>query len=1106
MAGSTEGQHRSKKFFLCEVEEDVKDFVKFYQHMPGIESIALNLSHTARMKKKLLTGLTSLGLLLIIWFVAIKPAGKRNVHANTQHPAEKFAGFKNRPAISYDLYYYKHPYLARAHYWNEKGAYDQAIRYYNEAAIKFEREQQWESYVWVNSYIARLYLFVKEKDYRDAWPHLQKALRNAGRYLGSEHPCTAITLFYLGMYYSAKQQADTALQLYNQALAVLSGHGTVQNIYVSDIYEAIGQIQFYQKFDNPEAEQYYLKAVRIKESLPDIIKDSVLTNSYYNLIELYSNIRDFEHALTYCYKALHYVDYMKKKKNVWLELLEGILATTYSEQQNYREAIPRLHYVVRLNRTHQGDKGYLCFYYNSLGDIYNRIARYDSAVIFYKKALAAANGFSFFENQQLQIATENYSLGMTFSKLKNYPVALSYLHRCLTIRLRVYGGKHRETAMAFQGIGEVYQEANLPDSALAFFQQAVGASSEGFTDTGKYAVPPVSQINTSFYSFLILKDKAAVLKQLYLRNPADINLLRASLAYYCVADTLITRFRLRYELENTRLIFAKSNTGIYEDAIDCAALLYQRTGNKLYCNQAFNFMDKRKASLLLEALHEEQTLLQAGVSAADQAAYHSLQENLAYFQNLLEKEKDQQSPDDSLLQVIHAKTNLADEKFRLLKEALGKKYANYARIHAVEDTISLQELQLFSHRTHSLVLEYFWGEKSVYVLGICGDQSELMRVEKTGELEKYIDLFQAVLIKGYVLADKEKDFASFRESAFNVYSRLVKPMLDLLHVQHNSAMPNLVVIPDGPVSSLSFEALLTAPAPAGEVDYRRLDYLVKTFACSYDYAASLLIKNNRQPAAGMHARVLALGYSYDDSSAVHSGPLASLRRDNEAELPGSAKEIKAISSFMDGQFYLGREATEDVFKAEAPAYNILHLAVHGQADNKNSYSSRLIFKKGTGQANDGSLYAYEIYGIPLKARLAVLSACESGIGKFNAGEGMYSIARGFSYAGCPSILMSLWKVNDYSTASIMADFYRQLAAGTGISQAIREAKLAYIEQADRRSAHPANWAAFAAMGNGEPVIRKSSQALPAASYLIVLIGLVAIGLILARLFKTKPET
>lgn len=1057
------------------------------------------------MKNKLLTGLLVPGLLLVIWFIAIKPAGNQALPSHTQPRVIKPAATKNKPRIAYDLYYFKHPYLAKAHYWNNTGDYDKAIRCYREASLKFEQEQQWESYVWVNSYIARLYLFVSGKDHRDAFPYLQKALEKADRYLGSEHPCTAISIFYLGRYYDARQQADTALQLYNKALAVFSGYGT-QNIYVSDIYEAIGQTCFKQKFDNPGAEQYYLKAVRIKESLPGEIRDSVLTNSYYNLIELYSAIKDFEHALTYCYKALHYAGYIKKRKDVWIELLEGILAATYSEQKNYRAAIPRLHRIIRLNQIHQGDKGYLCFYYSSLGDIYNRIAGYDSAVLFYKKALAAANGFSLFEDQPLQIATVEYSLGMTFSKLKNYPLAVNCLNRCLKTRLRIYGAKHRETAIAFQGIGEVYQDANQPDLALAFFQRAIGACSEGFTDSGRYAVPPVSNINTSFYSFLILRDKAAILKQLYLRNPADTNLLRAALAYYCVADTLITRFRLRYELENTRLIFAKSNTGIYEDAIDCAALLYRQTKNKLYCNKAFNFMDKRKAGLLLEALQEEQTLIQSGVSAPDQAAYHSLRENLTYFQNLLEEKKDQQLPDDPLLQVIHAKTNLADEQFRLLKETFGKKYTGYASLHAREDTVSLEKLQLFSHRTHSVVLEYFWGEKAIYVLGTYGGQSELVQVEKHEELERHIDLFQLFVAKGYVLADKEKDFASFQQSAFYVYSRLVKPMLDVLNLPQEESMPDLVVIPDGPVSYLSFEALLTAPAPAGEVNYQQLNYLVKKFACSYDYSASLLIKNSLHLDPGTSIKVLALGYSYNDSSTVHSGPLALLKRDNDAELPGSAREIKAISSFMDGRFYLGREATEDVFKAEAPAYDVLHLAVHGQADNKNSYSSRLIFKKGTGRSNDGNLYAYEIYGIPLKARLAVLSACESGIGKFNTGEGMYSIARGFSYAGCPSVLMSLWKVNDQSTASVMANFYQQLAAGTSISHAIRKAKLAYIDQADRRSAHPANWAAFAAMGNMTPVIRESGQFLPVMSRFAALIALVAAGIIfVAWISRIKQE-
>jgi len=85
------------------------------------------------------------------------------------------------------------------------------------------------------------------------------------------------------------------------------------------------------------------------------------------------------------------------------------------------------------------------------------------------------------------------------------------------------------------------------------------------------------------------------------------------------------------------------------------------------------------------------------------------------------------------------------------------------------------------------------------------------------------------------------------------------------------------------------------------------------------------------------------------------------------------------------------------------------------------------------------------------------------------GEGVYSLARGFAYAGCPAMVMSLWKVNDKTTAEIMDYFYENLANGLQKDMALQKAKLTFIENSDDLGAHPSNWAAFIAMGNNQPV-------------------------------------
>ncbi|MEO5999636.1 MAG: CHAT domain-containing tetratricopeptide repeat protein [Chitinophagaceae bacterium] len=1002
------------------------------------------------------------------------------------------------PKEKVDLYYYKHAYLTKAHQLNEEKKYDSAIYFYNQASTKFENQQLWDGYVWVNSYIARLYLFISRKNYLEALPYLQKALERGTQKLNANDPFLAATLYYYGLYFYRRKMADSSLVMYDRALKILSKNFEAVNIYTSDVYQAIGKVYFELKFDNEQAEKNYLAAIKMKEALPDSIRTSVLTPGYYELVQFYFLISDYEKAQSYCYAALDYVQTVKNFKSYWIELLQGTLASIYSQQEMDQKAIPQLKNVIEMNVKNSSESSYLAFYYNSLGDIYSRASLYDSALVYYKKVLGATKGVALFGNQDLQIATASYSIGMLYFKLKKYETALVYLNKCLEIRQKAYGDKHQETSVAFQGIGRLYKEQGRLDSALKYFGASVKASAVDFVDSGFYAVPLTTNIHVNFYSFLAITDKAEVLKQLYLQNPSDLKLLRTSFAYYCLADSLMSLFIYRYSQENTKLIFTKSNSNIYEETIDCAAFLYYKTREKKYLDLLFNFIDQRKSTLLLEARNKGDIFNHSGVSVTDQTKYKSLQQELTYLESRLEEENSPGKQDDTKLRFLLARTKNTEERISAFDDTLYKNYGYSPGNSRLKDSTTVTSLTEFSSYHNSIILEYFWGEKAVYILGIYRDKMELLKIENK-ELGIQVDSLQLNLVNGYVIDNKNIDFIAFQQHSYFVYKELVAPMLELLDPYNGKDAPAIIIIPDGPLSYIPFESLITSPVIEKEVDYRTLDYLLNKYAISYDYSARLLLKNYKHQSSGRSSEVLALSFSKDDTQKNSSGSLNLLRNYSMADLPGSARELKGISFYMTGKFYLGEDATENIFKREAPKYDILHLAVHGQASSSNSYSSRLIFKNGKDSSDDGSLYPYEIYNIPMKARLAVLSACESGVGKLNIGEGMYSIARGFAYAGCPSITMSLWKVNDNSTAKVMTDFYKELSAGEKVNSAIRQSKLNYLRNADRRSAHPVNWAAFVAMGNMNTVVQEKTGIETPVYVLIVFVALILSAYLIIKL-------
>ena len=187
--------------------------------------------------------------------------------------------------------------------------------------------------------------------------------------------------------------------------------------------------------------------------------------------------------------------------------------------------------------------------------------------------------------------------------------------------------------------------------------------------------------------------------------------------------------------------------------------------------------------------------------------------------------------------------------------------------------------------------------------------------------------------------------------------------------------------------------------------------------------------------------------------------------DGAPRLPNSEAEVEAIqAAFADyeNSVFTGDAATETVFEQEAEQYGVLHFATHFWNDDRQPLYSRIALA-------DGVLQTYEIFDAKLNAELAVLSACNTGLGKLRKGEGLIGISRAFLYAGVPSLVVSLWSVDDEATARIMEFFYRHLQAGSSKKQALRQAKLDYLDVSRSDKKDPFYWAPFILNGDWRPL-------------------------------------
>ena len=151
------------------------------------------------------------------------------------------------------------------------------------------------------------------------------------------------------------------------------------------------------------------------------------------------------------------------------------------------------------------------------------------------------------------------------------------------------------------------------------------------------------------------------------------------------------------------------------------------------------------------------------------------------------------------------------------------------------------------------------------------------------------------------------------------------------------------------------------------------------------------------------------------------------------------------------------------------------MALHAQSDQNNRFNNRIFFHPDEGSDSEEYIcYAHELYDLNPHPRLVVLGACNTGAGMNYKGEGVYSTARGFAYAGTPSVVMSLWPLSDQASKLIITSFYSLISKGMALDQAIQEAKLNFISQADEWTAHPSKWAALNIIGSAKPITKSFS--------------------------------
>jgi CHAT domain-containing protein len=364
---------------------------------------------------------------------------------------------------------------------------------------------------------------------------------------------------------------------------------------------------------------------------------------------------------------------------------------------------------------------------------------------------------------------------------------------------------------------------------------------------------------------------------------------------------------------------------------------------------------------------------------------------------------------------------------------------------------------------NSNYINYVASDSILYIFVANRKNRELIALPADSSFYSDIRRFRALLDRPSPSANAREAFVNFQKTGYRLYQKIIEPVRPYL------ISNELLISPDNILSFIPFETIPTSPSTGDRISYGQIPYLMNEFDISYTYSVTFMAESMKKERR-MSNRLIAFAPSY--SKPIDIGSVLMNRQVVNGflpDLPYAKLEAEYVADLTSGTLYENEDAKEAVYKNESGKYDIIHLAMHTILNDKEPMYSTLIFSSENDSAGDGYLKTYEVYSIPLKAKMVVLSSCNSGAGYLYSGEGILSLARGFIYSGSESVVMAMWEIEDKSGTEIVKAFYDNLKMGYTKSSALRRARLNYLKKADQLRSHPYFWSAMVVYGNNSPL-------------------------------------
>ncbi len=710
-------------------------------------------------------------------------------------------------------------------------------------------------------------------------------------------------------------------------------------------------------------------------------------------------------------------------------------------------------------------------YYTNYGHFLAKIGRYEESLEIFKKAVKYCYDNYGTDSERYLSARENLA---SYYRLYINDISSAY---------NIYSDLYNKTNEGRYGIvlvndikrglANVLVEKGEFDAALSLYNEVLGS--------GEYFSPP---------RLLFIYDfRSNIYREKYLQDKS-IEYLDKALKDIDAAISILDSVKIDLSGEESRLQITGRFDFLWDNAIWLASEKYKYDNDPAYLNMAFRYSEKSKASTLLSSTREVQAMefhVPENLVGIEKELDHYIKE----LTDKLYNETNSGNADATLVNLYEEERTGAVIKRDSLIHLFERDYPRYYSLKHEDKVAYCKDVRNYLGRDRNFV-EFFLSDSILYTFIFNRKGCEFLNTSIDSVTRDIVREFRSDITNPAIETGARSQFKRIVKNGHYLYKLLIEPIKPYL------ISKNLVIAADDILSYIPFEALISDTIGVRPINYRDINYLFKEFEIIYTYSASLLIESEGKGKSFFNP---ALVFAPTYSSTLDSDSLLLSRQMERGllnNIPGAKEEAIYISSLLGGQLYLENQASEQRFVSEASSEKIIHLAMHTLLNDRQPMLSKMVFAQNNDTIENGLLNTYEIYNLDLNAKMVVLSSCNTGAGYLQSGEGIISLARGFMYAGSPSVVMSLWEVDDYSASEIIKSFYSNLKQGYSKSGALKKSRKKYLRSADQLRSHPYFWCALVILGEDEPIFYKR--------HTIGLTILVILSLIYVRRRYYRPKS